>query len=192
MSGTGVAVFRNFPSCLDIFLSRLATDFWNREYILWCIMTGGSRDLIRCFRFLRNTRPPLSTMYDLRLWSLLMTLDSVVHCLSIQLDSYPVPWLEWRELSCAIPSIKRLLIAPFCFNICFLDCSMVLSFRCETLTIFGMVVRICLPMISSAGVFLVAGTGVARSAIRVRNGSSCSRIRLEIRTPLPAEPFAWW
>ena len=133
MSGTGVAVFRNFgiPSCLDIFLNRLATDFWNREYILWCIMIGGSRDLIKCFRFLRNTRPPLSTMYDLRLWSLLMTLDSVVHCFSIQLDSYPVPWLEWRELSCAIPSVKRLLIAPFCFNICFLDCCMVLRFRCD-------------------------------------------------------------
>ena len=62
----------------------------------------------------------LRCLYDLRLWSLLMTLDSVV-----QLDSYPVPWSEWRELSCAIPSVKRLPIAPFCFNICFLDCCMV-------------------------------------------------------------------
>ena len=90
--------------------------------VSWQVGVG---TFIRCFRFLRNTRPPLSTMYDLRLWSLLMTLDSVVHCFSIQLDSYPVPWLEWRELSCAIPSVKRLLIAPFCFNICFLDCCMV-------------------------------------------------------------------
>ena len=85
----------------------------------------GVGTFIRCFRFLRNTRPPLSTMYNLRLWSLLMTLDSVVHCFSFQPDYYPIPWLEWRELSCAIPSVKRLLIAPFCFNICFLDCCMV-------------------------------------------------------------------
>ena len=47
MSGTGVAVFRNFGiPCLDIFLSRLAIDFWNREYIL---MTGGSRDFLKVF-----------------------------------------------------------------------------------------------------------------------------------------------
>ena len=50
MSGTGVAVFRNFGiPCLDIFLSRLAIDFWNREYILQCIMTGGSRDFLKVF-----------------------------------------------------------------------------------------------------------------------------------------------
>ena len=192
MSGTSVAVFRNFGiPCLDIFVDSLLTSGTGNIFsgVSWQVGVG---TFIRCFRFLRNTRPPLSKMYNLRLWSLLMTLDSVVHCFSFQLDSYPIPWLEWRELSCAIPSVKRLLIAPFALTSAFLTAAWSVSFRYETLTIFGMVVRICLPLISSAGVFLVAGTGVARSAIRVRNGSSCSRIRLEIRTPLSAEPFAWW
>ena len=64
MSGTGVAVFRNFgiPSCLDIFLNRLATDFWNREYILWCIMTGGGRDFHEVFPISSQHSTP--TVYD--------------------------------------------------------------------------------------------------------------------------------
>ena len=56
--GTGVAVFRNFGiPHLNIFGSRLNTDFWNLEVILWCIMTCGSKDL--------NKVLPISSQYSI-------------------------------------------------------------------------------------------------------------------------------
>ena len=191
--GTGVAVFRNFGIlCLDIFGSRI-TDFWNRKLSFSVSWQVGVETFIRCFRFLRNIRPPLSTMYDLGLWSLLMNLDSVVHCFSLSsltLTRSP----GWSAGSSLVPFLlsKDSLYLFFCFNIRLLDCCMVWKLW---LWDFGHCWDSSSYLSSNDQLWWCLSSSCDRdcTAIRARNRSSCSRIRLEIRTPLSAELFArWW
>ena len=110
---------------LDIFFNRLATDFWNREYILWCIMTGGGRDFHKVFPISSQHSTP--TVYDVWSKTLVLTND-FRFCSPLLLYSawlLPSPLVGVAGALLCHSFCQKTPYSPFCFNICFRDCCMV-------------------------------------------------------------------
>ena len=119
-------------------------------------MTGGSRD----FHKVLPIRPPLSTMYDLGLWSVLMTVVHRFSLSSLTLTQSP-GWSAGSSLV-PFPLSRDSFYLFFALTSAFLTAAWSGSFGFETSAIVGTVALICLPMISPGGVFPVAVTGIAR------------------------------
>ena len=102
-------------------------------------------------------------MYDLGLWSVLMTLDSVVHRFSLSsLTLTQSPGWSAGSSLVPFPLSRDSFYLFFALTSAFLTAAWSGSFGFETSAIVGIVALICLPMISPGGVFPVAVTGIAR------------------------------